>query len=561
MSEDPGAPSPGPLAFVRGTVAVALLAFAAALLLLSAGPDWARGVAGGGDAWQNLWNLRHVDRALHGGTPLYRTDRLWFPEGAGLGMHTLAPALTVPGALAGRFVGFTLGYDLTVALTFVLAAAGTYRLGRRLGIGPAGAAAAALVFAFAPPRVARAYGHLNLLGLGFLPFALEGLVLASRRRGRARFAGILEAAAALAALALTDLYLALLGAVAAGCLAAFEIVRAPRGERVPRLASLAAAGLASLVFASPQLRATSRDASDVVPQHESRWCSVAATSLVIPSRIQVASALTRPLTERNHQNLVEGVGYLGFVPLLATLAVVVRRRPRDLDFALVAGALGLALSLGPRLRVFDTLLDVPLPYAALEAALPALRLGGCVNRFEQLAFLPLALGLGFWLDRRRAEGTGRALTLAALALAALEYLPWRIPVESWPIDPPDPAIVAIKQTPGAGAVLDLDMGTAALVRQMIHGRPITFGYLSRTPRDEDRQRREDPVLGPLLAADGRPPGSPASAAAALRDRWGVTHVVGPATDAWKARAAAFGLLPFAESDRTAVFVPAPASGR
>lgn len=544
-------PAGRPIAAAAALCSVTLLI---AFFLLGAGAGWSTGVAGGGDAWQNLWNFHHIDASLREGTSVYRTHALWYPEGAGLGAHCQSLSLSVPGALLGRVIGFRTAYNVTVLLSFVLAALGMFRLSLRLGVGRSGAFASALCFAFAPPRVARAYGHLNLVGLGFLPFALEGLVAASRSRGRARVPGAVEAAVSLAALAYCDYYLAVLGAIACASLGAFELLRAPRGERRSRLAVLAAVALLSLGLALPQLRATLRDAGAVATGHESKWCSVALTSLFVPSRIQVASVLTRALTERNHQNLVEGVGYLGLVPVLATLAVAFRRRSREMDFALVAGAIALVVSLGPRLRVFDRLLDVPLPYAALEAWAPALRLGGCVNRFEQLAFLPLALGLGFWIDRGSRRRSAGAFTVAALALCAFEYAPWRIPIEAWPMNPPDPAIRALAEARG-GAVLDVDMGIGALVRQMAHGRPITFGYLSRTPTAQDEARRADPAVGPLVVLDGQTDLPPASVAAILDYRWGVTHVVVPATAGWKAHATSFGLTELAASDRTFVFLP------
>ena len=548
-----GPPAPS----TAGTGVVGAATFVLAFALLGFGARWSAGVAGGGDAWQNLWNFRHIDASLKAGTSLFRTSALWYPEGAGLGAHCQSLSLSVPGALAGRLTGSPAAYNLTVVLSFALAAMGTFRLAQRIGVGAGGAAVAALCFAFAPPRVARAYGHLNLLGLCFLPFALEGLVSACRTRGRRRVPGALEAVIALAALAYADYYLAILGALACISFGAFDLARAPRGDRLPRLAVLTTVGLLSVGLALPQLRATLRDAGRVATGHESKWCSVALTSLVVPSRIQVASGITRPLTERNHQNLVEGVGYLGIVPLLATLAVVLRRRSREIDFALLAGGAALLVSLGPQVRVFDRLLDFSLPYAALESWAPGLKLGGCVNRFEQLVFLPLALGLGLWIDRRLRSGTGRAITLAALALFGYEYLPKRIPVESWPMNPPDSAMSALAAAQ-AGAVLDVDMGTDALVRQLAHGRPLTFGYLSREPSAQAEARRDDPVVGPLVAAQGATDLSAAAVAAHLEYRWGVTHVVVPATPVWKDRMRGFGLAAFSESDRSAVFVPAPA---
>ena len=505
-----------------------------------------RGVIGGGDAWQNVWNLDHVERALGAGRPLLASDRVWAPEGASLLAHTLSLTNTLPGALLSRVTGIFAAYDLLVVFSFVLAAAALYRLARRLGVGPVPASIAAFVFAFCPQRSARALGHLNLLGTGWIPVALEGLLVASRSRGRRALLGALVAAGALTALAFTDWYLALLGAVAAGTFALFEIFRAEKTERLRVIAVVALTALLSLSATLPAAVALAREtATQGTEGHEARWCSNALTSLVIPSRIQLVSRFTKGLTERNHQNIAEGAAALGLVPLLLTFGCLFRfrERPRELDFALVCGGAALVLSLGPQPRIFDRLIDFPLPYAWLEKIFPALRLGGCVNRLELLAFLPLALGSAFMLERllvSRRRGK-RALVVAAALVTLLEYAPVDPGVSLGPDEPRDPALDVIASSPVIGNVLDLDPGVDALVRQLHHGRPQTFGYLSRVQPASWAARLQDPVLGPLLAPGGQALELPLLATAELlRDRWGIAFVVAPDRPPFAARAAAFG---------------------
>jgi hypothetical protein len=255
-------------------------------------------------------------------------------------------------------MGLPLSYNLAVLLTFAIAGAGLFRVARRLGVSDAGAALAALAFAFAPPRFCRAYGHFNLLGLGILGFAIEGLILTGAPQRRSRLLGALEATLALGALLYTDFYLALLGGLAAGAYGLIAWVR-ERTNRTRRISLMAVVAAGALAIAAPHLLRANADRTVVETGHPSKWCSVAFTSPLIPARVQVLSVLTRPLTERNHQNLVEGVGYLGWLPLFATAWVVLKDRPRAFDFALVSGGIALVLALGPQLRIFDRLLDVP----------------------------------------------------------------------------------------------------------------------------------------------------------------------------------------------------------
>jgi hypothetical protein len=545
----------------RESIVVALASLAIALAALRFSISWSRGVIGHGDAWQNLWNLDHVGRWLGGNEPLFFTQRLWAPEGASLIAHTLSLTNMLPGAFLSRFAGTFATYNLLVLFSYVLAAVALYRLARRMGANPWGAALGALVFAFNPQRSARALGHLNLLGTGWIALSLEALWVATRRETRRPLLAAAGAGLALGALAWCDWYLALCGAIAAACFVLFEAVRGDRGRT---LTAAAAAAAISFAAAGPYALALARESAQAGTEgHESRWSSTAVTSLVIPARIQLVSRVTRPLTERNHQNIAESAGYLGLVPLGAALWLVAgRRRERALDFAAIAGGIGVVLALGPQLRVFDRLLDVPLPYALLERLFPALRVGGCSNRYVALAFLPLALATAFAATRLLASGR-RAFVAVGALLIAIEYAPISPGVSLWPWLPPDPAMEAIASSPASGNVLDLDRTTPALIRQLRHGRPQILGYLSRTPSASEERRLADPVLGPLLEPGHAPAPVPQPLAAALlRDRWNTAFIVADEGSPAAARVARLGFPLFARSDRSVVWrVPAdPVAG-
>ena len=115
-------------------------------------------------------------------------------------------------------------------------------------------------------------------------------------------------------------------------------------------------------------------------------------------------------------------------------------RPWELDFALLAGAIGLLLALGPQLRLFDRVTDVVLPYSWLERLVPALAYAGCVNRFEQLAFLPLGLATAWAAHRLWSRPRGPLAVAVAAVVLMLEYLPVRPSVATGPQEPADPAL-------------------------------------------------------------------------------------------------------------------------
>ncbi len=542
-----------PRRFARETAGVCVVAAVLSLLALRAGSWWSQGVVGGGDAWQNLWNIDHVQRALRGETPLFFSNRVWAPEGASLRAHTLSPANSVPAAILASKVGLFAAYNTLVLFSFVLAAATSYRLARRLGASPPGAAVGAFVFTFAPERMARATGHLNLLSIGWLPFALEGLLIASRETGRRRAAGILLGALGLTALAWSDWYLALMGAMVAASFSIFEIARSPRGHRRDVVGALGASAVLTLLAVLPMAVALLRERrGGEMKGHDPLLYSASVTSLVIPSRVQLVSDLTPALTVRERLTVWEGSNYLGFVPLVATLAVSVgRRRHRGIDFALVAGAVSLVLSLGPKLWVFSRQLDVPLPYALLEKLLPSLRLGGAVARFQALAFLPLMLGTAFAATRLLKAGRRERWAAAVAAcLLLVEYAPRDPGHAVWPFDPPDPVMAAISRSGVPGNVLDVDPGNLDMIHQLEHGRRQIFGCLSRAPGTQLSRRLEDPVLRAFLEPDRQVPALPrASVAALLRHRWDVAFVISPSFPEFEAKARALGLPDIGRSER------------
>jgi hypothetical protein len=519
------------------------------LLFLRAGAWWSRGVVGGGDAWQTLWNIDHVQRALRGEEPFYFSARVWAPEGASLRAHSLSPANTLPAAFLASRTGLFTAYNTTLLFSFVLAAAASYRLARRLGASATGAALGAFVFTFAPQRMARALGHLNLLAIGWLPLALEGLLLASRETGRRRAGGVVLGAFSLAALAYSEWYLGIMGVLAAGSFAAFEVVRAPRERRSGAAIALVASGLLALAAVAPAALAVARETAGR-SGHDPRSSGASLTSFFIPSRVQLSSRLTPGLTARERLTPEEGSNYLGFVPLAALLAVAVgRRREREFDFAVAAGAVSLALSLGPVLWVFATPHEVPLPYSLLEKAMPALRLGGATSRFQALAFLPLALGVAIASTRLLAAGKARWVAILAIVLAA-EFAPVDPGHSVWPFDPPDPAMAAIADSKVPGNVFDIDPGNLDMIHQLQHGRPQVFGCLSRIPPEALKRRWEDPIIGALMDGDRPVPDvPPAISAAWLRDRWNVAFVVSPSLPQQESKARALGFPEIAKSER------------
>ena len=129
-------------------------------------------VPGGGDAWQNIWNLWWVKQALltlH--TNPYHTDLLYYPNGVNLYLHTLvfsAGLTAIPLQLLG--LNLIACYNLVLLSTYALAGLGAYLLCRFLTGNNWASFVGGLVFAFAPYHSAHLFGHMNLASLQWIPF-------------------------------------------------------------------------------------------------------------------------------------------------------------------------------------------------------------------------------------------------------------------------------------------------------------------------------------------------------------------------------------------------------
>ena len=184
------------------------------------------GVAGGGDAIQNLWNLWWVREAVsHGNLFPFWTPVLYHPTGVSLAFHTLGLLQGWLGALLQLGLGFQLAtsYNLITLATFVFTGLTTYLLVRHLTGSPTAAFTSSLVFTFAPIRMSRVmFGNHNLYSTQFLPLtALFTIKMVETRQHR--YAAL--AAVSIAATAWSSRELALGAVLLIILLYTFELAR------------------------------------------------------------------------------------------------------------------------------------------------------------------------------------------------------------------------------------------------------------------------------------------------------------------------------------------------
>ena len=85
------------------------------------------------------------------------------------------PVTDITGALLARLAGPVAAYNWLVLLSFPLSAAAAYLLARHLALSPAGAAVAAMAYAFSPFHLAHAAYHPHIAQTQWVPLYLLAL--------------------------------------------------------------------------------------------------------------------------------------------------------------------------------------------------------------------------------------------------------------------------------------------------------------------------------------------------------------------------------------------------
>jgi hypothetical protein len=342
------------------------------------------------------------------------------------------PITDIMGALLARISGPVAAYNWLVLLSFPLSAAAAYLLARHLALPAAGAAVAAMAYAFSPFHVAQAAYHPHIAQTQWLPLYLLALWrcldLASPRA-----VGFLVAAAL--AVTLSNFYGGLIAAVitpiAAG---AYWLASARKNTRSTRhlaitagtLLLLAGCGVAyaSAVVSSREVFAFPR--ADLF-RYSAKWWGYLVPPVAHPLLGERALRVWNAVDIR--EGLLEQQVSLGWgIVALGAVAVFWWVTPRKLtsrsasvgQVPVLVGVAAVALlcSLSPE-RTIGTFTFVR-PSALLYDVVPMFR---SYARFGVVVQLMAALLAGIGLDCLRRTGSRRArfLGLALVGLAAAEY--------------------------------------------------------------------------------------------------------------------------------------------
>jgi hypothetical protein len=434
--------------------------------------------------WANWWTAK----VLREGIDFYETDYLFYPRGVHLHFHSFSHVNTLLWLPLAPLMGDIAAYNLTVLISYPLAAFAMYLLARDLELSGPAAFLAGLVYGFSPYHLAKADNPV-LCSTQWIPLFVLFFLRGIRRKDL--HSGIL-AAVFMVLTALTSWHLMTLTSVWVGLylLYSFLFERGLWDRRA--LCVLILTVLLSGLILAPFLYPLVHEVLTVDKPYVARP-DMAGNDLLAFFVPGPGHPLLGSLLSSIHSSLRMLPGnertppvYVGVtIYLLAVLAAI--KRWRKSAFWLMAGIVFAYLSLHSPL----TINGVRFEWLHLPRPGPMMAIISYPFRFNDLfAFNFAVLGAIGW-DALQRQLEARSLKIppvwATGALAALLLSAYaRIPFPAVAIQVPSFYYQLAKED-GDFGIVDVPMGRAWDKRymffQMYHGKKLVGGTISRPPRD------------------------------------------------------------------------------
>jgi hypothetical protein len=458
------------------------------------------------DAWQNVWNLWWVRHALAHGQDMFISDLLYYPIGVNLHLQTLNASNGVLFAPITALFGPIAAYNIATILAFALAGLGAYALALRVSGHVAGSFLGGLIFTFSPFHLTKLWdGQLEMIALQWIPLYALFLLRAVEDR---RIRDTLLAGVFLALIGYTSwyyfLFLAVYSALFAVLWLGFPPHKAPRG---PVLFHLILVGIIGAVLLLPILLPALRsvggaeaasvfdpsDALDLRTLHSADlidfWLPSELHPLWGPTVTQLTTSIHPYIGARNVA--------LGYVALALALIAAFRATRLAWRWCVLAGG-ALVLALGPVLQVGGQLTGILLPYVLL-LNIPGAEIANRPSHFVVITTLMLAPLAALGVATLTTGGARGSRAPGSQAPGS------RTSVRMWEryrphllfcvlffelITPPIPLIYpnahphyrALAQEPGPILIVPAQLESSdPLQAQMVHGRPMVGGFVSRMP--------------------------------------------------------------------------------
>lgn len=435
-----------------------------------------------GDGYQNVWNMWWVNRAVTGLHQLpWHTTLLHHPHGTTLLGQTMNPFNGFVGIVLLRFMPLVGAFNLMVVFSFVATGVTAFWLCRFFCRRYPPSLIGGFVVTFSAFHLSKTLGLMQLVSLEWVPlFVLLWWRLLTQPRVRLA----VGAAVTLLLVLLCDYYY-LLFCVVAGAVILVHLWRQGRVKLDRRSSAVFVVVAGLLTVPLPAALVLSNLKDPMSGGHPSQSSDL--LSPVLDGGYWRFARLTRFYWGSVRTGVAESTVYLS-ITVTAVLAVAVAVRKRlgpHAKFWLIFAAAAAVLSLGPALVIHGTDTGIPLPFALLRAAIPLLDYNVEPQRIMVMTTVAAAVLVALVLSRldpsRRRDRLVMVLVGAGLV------------VELWPAPPPltpvkRPAYVAaLQHLPPGGVIDDAAVTNGAIDKslqlydQVLDGKPLAFGYISRTP--------------------------------------------------------------------------------
>ncbi len=401
-------------------------------------------VSGGGDAFQNLWNLWWVPYSIFTlyQSP-YHTSMILYPIGADLASQTMEPLAGILSAPL-QAVSIPFAYNFLFFTSFALSGIFMFMLAERITSNRYASFIAGLVYAFSPMHIAQGYSHLQWTLIEFIPLFVLFFILMLRedRKAYAVLAGF------------GFVLLTFFGDIEQGIMAVFFalvtvllfLVWERRGFLKKSLfinagvfaVSVAVIGSPFLIWIVPNITSSAlHGANQLSGVANNMLYSDNLLSFFLPSYYNgVFTSIAKGyynqlygLTYQGNQyepDISEKVSYIGYTVLaLAVFGVYYEmkneKRLRTTGYWLVILAVFVLLSLGPYVQIYTYVSAVPTLYSVYRN-IPIFNIIREPGRFDVFVTISLAVLAAYGFSAMTKEFDKRKAFYCAVAVSALILL-------------------------------------------------------------------------------------------------------------------------------------------
>ncbi|MCP4415457.1 MAG: hypothetical protein GY805_02470 [Chloroflexi bacterium] len=445
-------------------------------------------IGGGVDQWTHLWTYNWIKDQFF--LNPFSTNIIFYPTGVSLATHNIAwfnILLWIPlQAVFGKITA----YNLVFLFILTLNGLGLFFLAKELTGSIFASFVGGLIFAVWPYTLSH-HDHPNMIFVAWLPLALLFLKRALENRRRR---DVWLAALFIILTGLARLHLLIMGSILVALYALYLLARNYTKENIQRLLLIGlVSGFFVVLTASPIIlgQISSNNPEDIFLDEQNTH-QTDLLAYVLPG---FHRPLWREGTVGGWVQLYPAGGdsvlktpFLGYSVLLLAMSGLILRWRRNWFWGATA-VLYILLALGPILRVNNQLYpDIPMLYRLFED-IYFIRILRQPNRFNIILGISIAIlaaqGVQIWLKKFKQPHKILVVTLIISGVILLDYLPVPYPqtnytTPSW--------FIELANDPDEFAILNIPFDLFGynkrhMFDQVIHGKPIVNGKVSRVPRE------------------------------------------------------------------------------